>query len=120
MLNILEDIQLQSLQNINRTPVSVFSNLNIYELRFTESTLVPTIALAMGSVQRVSPFQVKFTVNVINTGRARPATFPTVKPIAAVLTTATVTSQGKNCVSAMIVGKVSLYGVMDLETGSYV
>lgn len=95
-------------------------NLNIYELCFTESTLVLTIALAMGSVQRVSRFQVKYTVNVINTGRARPVIFPTVKPIAAVLTTGTVTSQGKNCVSAMIVGKVSMHGVMDLETDSYV
>lgn len=92
----------------------------MYKLCFIESTLVLTIALAMGSVQRVSPFPVKYTVNVTNTGRARPVIFPTVKPIAAVLTTATVTSQGRNCVSAMIVGKVSMHGVMDLEPNSYV
>ena len=66
-------------------------NLNIYELYFTESILVLTIALVMGSVQLVSLFQVEYIVSVINTGRVKLVTFLTVKPIAAVQIMVTVT-----------------------------
>lgn len=68
-----------------------FFNLNICELYFTESILVLTIALVMGSVQLVSLFQVKYIVNVINTGRVKLVIFLTVKPIAVVQIMVTVT-----------------------------
>ena len=66
-------------------------NLNIYELYFTESILVLTIALVMGSVRPVFLFQVKYTVNVINTGRVKLVISLTVKPIVAVLIMVTAT-----------------------------
>lgn len=69
----------------------IILNLNIYELYFTESILALTIALVTGSVQLVSLFQVKHIVNVINTGRVKLVISPTVKPIAAVQITVTVT-----------------------------
>lgn len=90
----------------------------MYALRFTESILVLTIALATGSVQPASLFQAKCTVSVINTGRAKRVIFLTVKPIAAVQITVTATSPGKNRVSAMTVGKVSLRDVTRFETDS--
>ena len=84
-----------NIYKFNKIPAQIIYliilNLNIYELYFTESILVLTIALVMGSVQLVSLFQVKCIVNVINTGRVKLGLSPTVKPIAAVQITVTVT-----------------------------
>lgn len=76
---------------INPNYFSIILNLNIYELSFTESILVLTIAPVMGSVQLVSLFRVKYIVNVTNTGRVKRVTFLTVKPIAVVQIMVTVT-----------------------------
>lgn len=65
--------------------------MTIYELYFTESILALTIALVMGSVQLASLFQVKYIVNVINTGKVKLVIFLTVKPIVAVQIMVTVT-----------------------------
>ena len=84
-----------NIYKFNKIPAQIIFliilNLNIYELYFTESILVLTIALVMGSVQLVSLFQVKCIVNVINTGRVKLVISPTVKLIAAVQITVTVT-----------------------------
>lgn len=80
---------------VNKIPAQIIFpimlNLNIYELYFTESILVLTIALVTGSVQLVSLFQVKCIVNVRNTGRVKLVISPTVKPTAAVQIMVTVT-----------------------------
>lgn len=84
-----------NIYKVNKIPAQiifpVILNLNIYELYFTESILVLIIALVTGSVPLVSLFQAKCIVSVINTGKVKLVISPTVKPIAAVQITVTVT-----------------------------
>lgn len=75
------------------------------------STPVPITALAMGSAPLVTRPPAECTVNVISTGKARPVTSRTAGTIAAAPTTATATSLGRSCASAMTVGKVTVSSV---------
>lgn len=75
------------------------------------STLVPITARDMESARLVTQPPAECTVNATSTGKARPVTSLTAGTTAEAPTTATATSPGRSCVSAMTVGKVRVSAV---------
>lgn len=70
------------------------------------SILVPITAQAMESAHLGTPLPAECTVNVTNTGKARPVTSLTAETTAAAPTTVTAILPARSFVSAMTAGKV--------------